>query len=111
VHLKCIFNRSTDPGTTTMTTAFATPIDVRAIAPRERHPLIFASFRGLPPGQAMELVNDHDPRGLHEQFRAEMPAQFTWDDLESGPDTWRVRITRLAPAPSSGKCCGCCGGE
>ena len=87
-----------------MTTA--TRVDVRTIAPRERHPLIFSTFRGLAPGAAMELVNDHDPRPLYYQFNAELPGQFSWDYLESGPDTWRVSIKRIAAAqPAS-----CCGG-
>ena len=96
--------------------AAATPhlVDVRAIAPRERHPLIFSTFRGLRPGQAMELVNDHDPRPLYYQFAAETPGAFTWEYLERGPDTWRVAITRTAEtvaADAGGSCCGGgCGG-
>ncbi|MFO1253200.1 MAG: DUF2249 domain-containing protein, partial [Inhella sp.] len=40
----------------------ATPtIDVRRLAPAQRHPLIFAAFDGLAVGDAFELVNDHDP--------------------------------------------------
>ena len=35
-------------------------IDVRTIVPRERHPLIFRNFQGLKPGEAFELVNDHE---------------------------------------------------
>ena len=85
-------------------------VDVRTIAPRERHPLIFSTFRALQAGEAMELVNDHDPRPLYYQFQAEMPGRFTWDYLESGPDVWRVRITRLTGAHSNGQCCGSCGG-
>ena len=38
----------------------ASRIDVRTIAPRERHPLIFSTLGKLAKGQAMELVNDHD---------------------------------------------------
>jgi len=87
-----------------MTTA--TRVDVRAIAPRERHPLIFSTFQQLAPGAAMELVNDHDPRPLYYQFNAELPGEFSWDYLEQGPDTWRVSIKRVAGAqPTS-----CCGG-
>lgn len=99
-----------------MTTSFAaaaTTVDVRTIAPRERHPLIFSTFRGLAKGQAMELVNDHDPRPLYFQFQAEAPGSFRWDYLEAGPDTWRVRISKLSAtaAPSAGSCCGGgCGG-
>jgi len=88
-------------------TAAAT-VDVRRIAPRERHPLIFSTFQSLRDGQAMELVNDHDPRPLFHQFQAEWPGGFGWDYLEAGPDTWRVAITRLAQP--RGGCCGHCGG-
>lgn len=85
-------------------------IDVRTIAPRERHPLIFSSFAMLPKGGAIELVNDHDPKPLYYQFNAEMPGQFSWEYLERGPDTWRVAITRTAHDPHGGVCCGSCDG-
>jgi len=94
-----------------MSTAFSTTVDVRTIAPRERHPLIFTTFRNLPAGGSMQLVNDHDPKPLYYQFEAEMPGTFGWDYLESGPDTWRVAITRLAQAPKERGCCGSCGGS
>jgi uncharacterized protein (DUF2249 family) len=92
-------------------TTTAARIDVRSIAPRERHPLIFSTFGALARGQALELVNDHDPRPLFYQFNAEMPGQFDWQYLESGPDTWRVAITRTGTAHGSGSCCGSCGGH
>lgn len=69
-------------------------LDVREIVPRERHPRIFDTFAGLAPGGSFELVNDHDPRPLRYQFEAELPGTFTWDYLEQGPETWRVRIGR-----------------
>lgn len=84
-------------------------IDVRAIAPRDRHPLIFSTFRALAAGEALELVNDHDPQPLYHQFQAEMPGRFGWDYLQAGPDVWQVRITKLA-GTGGGSCCGCCGG-
>jgi uncharacterized protein (DUF2249 family) len=96
----------------TMPFPVAATVDVRSIAPRERHPLIFSTFNSLGSGQAFELVNDHDPKPLYYQFQAEMPGQFAWDYLQSGPDEWRVRITRLQAkkAHASGQCCGSCGG-
>lgn len=78
------------PGAETVT------MDVRDLAPRERHPLIFQTFDRLAPGQAMRLVNDHDPRPLYYQFMAERPGEVGWDYLEQGPEVWQVRITRLA---------------
>ncbi len=75
-----------------MTTSPTTVLDVREIPPRERHPTILDTFGGLASGQAMELVNDHDPKPLRYQFEAELPGTFTWDYLEEGPEAWRVRI-------------------
>ena len=71
-------------------------IDVRTIVPRERHPLIFSTFGKLQPGEAFLLVNDHDPKPLYYQFKAEHDGQFQWDYLQSGPDVWKVRIARPA---------------
>lgn len=71
-------------------------LDVRNVAPRERHGLIFDSFAGLKPGEALVLINDHDPRPLFYQFQAEHTGQFSWDYLEQGPEVWRVRIGRAA---------------
>lgn len=86
--------------------ANTTTIDVRSIAPRERHPLIFSTLGGLLPGAALELVNDHDPQPLYHQLQAQAPGRFEWAYLESGPDTWRVQIMRR----EAGSCCGgCCG--
>jgi len=85
-------------------------IDVRAIPPRERHPLIFSTFRALAAGGAMEIVNDHDPKPLYDQMQAEQPGRFRWEYLANGPEAWRVRITRTAGDTAGGRCCGSCGG-
>ncbi len=69
-------------------------LDVREIAPRVRHPLIFQTFDELGPGDSFVLINDHDPKPLFYQFQAERTAKFTWEYLKQGPDEWRVRITR-----------------
>lgn len=92
------------------TTASASRIDVRAIAPRDRHPLIFQMFRSLGTSGTMEIVNDHDPKRLYYQLQAEQSGQFAWDYLERGPEVWRVRITKFAGGHSNGPCCGACGG-
>jgi uncharacterized protein (DUF2249 family) len=76
----------------TPSTTQKTIIDVREIAPRNRHPLIFETFEQLEPGAAFILVNDHEPKPLYYQFAFEMENQFTWEYLEEGPDVWRVQI-------------------
>lgn len=73
-----------------------TVIDVRQITPRLRHPLIFSTFDELRPGEAFQLVNDHDPRPLLYQFSAQRAGAFDWVYQEQGPDLWRVRISRTA---------------
>ncbi|MCC6485164.1 MAG: DUF2249 domain-containing protein [Armatimonadetes bacterium] len=67
-------------------------LDVREIAPRERHPLIFDTFKSLSDGASFVLVNDHDPKPLYYQFSAEHNDEFDWEYLEEGPDVWRVKI-------------------
>ena len=69
-------------------------LDVRKIAPRVRHPLIFSTFDNLQPGQSFVLTNDHDPKPLYYQFQAERDGRFQWQYLATGPETWQVRITR-----------------
>lgn len=69
-------------------------VDVREIAPRDRHPLIFETFDSLAVDETFELVNDHDPKPLYYQFLHERSGQFDWEYLEEGPTTWRVVIRR-----------------
>jgi uncharacterized protein (DUF2249 family) len=71
-------------------------LDVREITPRERHPLIFNQFADLKIGEAMRLVNDHDPKPLRYQLMAEHPGEADWEYIEEGPDVWQVKITRIA---------------
>lgn len=71
-------------------------LDIRAVRPRERHPLIFRSFAALGKGEGFELVNDHDPVPLYYHFQNDLAGQFAWEVLENGPETWRVRISKAA---------------
>ena len=77
-------------------TAADPQLHVRAEAPARRHALIFETYERLAPGEGFVLVNDHDPKPLYYQFAAEHEGEFTWDYLEQGPETWRVRIGRPA---------------
>ncbi len=73
-------------------------VDVRSEPPARRHGLIFDTFEALAPGGTFVLVNDHDPKPLYYQFAAERDGEFSWEYLEQGPETWRVRIGRTASA-------------
>src|SRR6185437_2119649 len=83
------------PGDSTMTIKHT--IDVRSTPGPQRHPLIFHTFEGLAVNEALELVNDHDPFPLHNQFNFMKRGQFAWEYLQQGPDLWRVQIGRISP--------------
>jgi uncharacterized protein (DUF2249 family) len=97
--------------------ATATPaaVDLRTIAARDRHAMVFGHFDALQPGQSLQLVNDHDPLPLRLQLEDRARGQFEWAALQSGPAAWRVQITRVGVKPiavvgdsccSGGACCG-----
>lgn len=89
-----------------------TSLDLRTLAPQERHPLVFNAFENLPVGAALELANDHDPRPLRDQLQARFGEGLTWAYLETGPAQWKVRIGKNKVAAAAGNCCSggaCCG--
>ncbi|MDF2960994.1 MAG: hypothetical protein K0S39_2729 [Paenibacillus sp.] len=63
--------------------------------PQIKHKVIFETFDALQSGEAMLLINDHDPKPLFFQFKIERPDQFTWEYIEQGPVTFRVKIGRV----------------
>ncbi|MDF9801346.1 regulator of cell morphogenesis and NO signaling [Catalinimonas alkaloidigena] len=67
-------------------------IDVREIAPKDKHQFIFESFDKLPEGESLMLINDHDPKPLFYQFQEERPGQLQWKVLQAGPEVWQVQI-------------------
>ena len=97
-----------------MSTSLANPLDLRQLAPSERHALIQGSFAALLPGQTLQLINDHDPQPLKAQLELRSPGLLDWKYLEQGPQVWRVEIGKNAVSTSAaaGSCCsggGCCG--
>ena len=71
-----------------------TKLDVRTIPLQQRHPRIFETLDSLKPGDAMIIVNDHDPKPLYYQIQAERTGSFGWEYIEQGPDTWQVKVSR-----------------
>lgn len=90
-------------------------LDLRELAPADRHRTVFSTFDSLDVGSAMLLVVDHDPRPLFFQFESQRPGRFVWRYAEKGPDVWKVRIEKSGPEgaeeESEEGCCGCCGGH
>ncbi len=71
-----------------------TILDVREMAPKDRHSRIFDTFTALGPGDSFILINDHEPRPLLYQFQAEHDGEFEWWPLEQGPRAWRVVVAK-----------------
>lgn len=87
-------------------------IDVRTIAPYERHAQIFGRLDALGAGEALQIVNDHDPVPLHMQLENRAPGQFQWAYLQSGPQLWQIEITWKGAQAAEDSCCSggaCCG--
>ncbi|MFB6137756.1 MAG: DUF2249 domain-containing protein [Halobacteriaceae archaeon] len=51
-----------------------TTLDVREIPPSERHPKIHEAFADLDSGEALTIVNDHEPKPLFYEMAAEVDA-------------------------------------
>lgn len=75
-----------------------TELDVRRLRKPEKHPTIFATYADLAVGESFVLVNNHDPKHLHDEFEADHPGSYGWEYLEKGP-AWRIRISKLASTP------------
>lgn len=78
-----------------MSKEFAVTIDVRQFSPKDKHPIIFETFDHLKLGTQMEIINDHNPKPLYYQFKAERNDLFEWNVLEEGPEVWRVSIRKI----------------
>lgn len=71
-------------------------LDVRPMRKPDKHPMIFRAYDELPAGESLLLVNDHDPRHLHDEFEVEHPGGYAWDYVARERGQWRIRITKLA---------------
>lgn len=74
----------------------ADELDVRTLPHGKRHEIIFGRLDALALGQELVIVNDHDPKPLRYQTEALFPDRFEWTYRETGPQVWRVAITRAA---------------
>lgn len=73
-------------------------LDVREIRKPQKHPTIFARYGELAVGESFVLVNNHDPKHLHDEFEVDFAGGYGWEYLERGP-VWRIRISKLHAAP------------
>jgi uncharacterized protein (DUF2249 family)/quercetin dioxygenase-like cupin family protein len=74
-------------------------LDVRGLPKPEKHPTIFKAYADLSVGEALVLVNDHDPRHLHDEFEVEYPGGYGWQYVAKDRGAYRIRISKLAATP------------
>lgn len=75
---------------------FAATVIATEYPPQLKHKIIFETFAGLQPNEAMLLVNDHDPVPLRFQFESMHAGKFAWEYIEQGPQTFQVKISKTA---------------
>ena len=93
-----------------MPTSLAATIRDRELLRCQRLNDLIMPFDALAPGQALLLVNDHDPQPLHYQFEERSGGQYDWTYLEAGPDLWRIRIGKQDARQSRAVGDSCCSG-
>ncbi|MGB9965420.1 DUF2249 domain-containing protein [Halobacterium sp. CBA1126] len=74
----------------------AKTLDLRDVPPPERHPKIHDAFDELDSGEALELVNDHEPKPLFYEMQAEVDS-FDADAYEveqRGPDEFVAKLPK-----------------
>jgi uncharacterized protein (DUF2249 family) len=71
-------------------------LDVREIPPPKRHPKIHEEFEALDSGEVLEIVNDHEPKPLFYEMRAEVES-FDADAYEverEGSETFVAKFPK-----------------
>lgn len=69
-------------------------LDVREVDKRFRKKIILNLFDDLLDAQQLELISDHSLAPLNKLFQKEKHGFFSWSDLESGPELWRISIRK-----------------
>jgi uncharacterized protein (DUF2249 family) len=80
---------------------------VREVPHDQRHALVLSTVAALPPGDAVVLVASHAPRPVLREIDDRFGGQVRTQWLQSGPDTWQVRLERVAtPTWATGSATG-----
>lgn len=70
-------------------------VDVRGLEPRLRFDRIMGAYETMEVGQRLELAVDHDPSCMYYTLKGTRGDEaFTFEYLERGPETWRVRVAK-----------------
>jgi uncharacterized protein (DUF2249 family) len=70
-------------------------LDLISTPPPERPEKIFLKWDLLKPGEVLRIINDHDPRSLHDHFEKKQKGKYEWEYELQGPWPWIVKIKRV----------------
>ena len=77
-------------------------LDVRPVEPKYRFDTIMGAYESLAIDGELELTVDHDPQCMYYTLQAERGDDaFTFEYLDNGPETWRVRVRKRADVPAA----------
>jgi CRP-like cAMP-binding protein len=76
-------------------------IDLRPFPTWERHDRMLMAFDRLAPNQAVDFINDHEPKALRVTVEGDREGVLLWDSRNAGDGRWMIRLTRL-PEPVLG---------
>lgn len=69
-------------------------LDVREVPHSIRHATVFGAFDAVPVDGSLVLVAPHDPIPLLRQLDHRLSGRLEISYLQSGPDAWRLRLTK-----------------
>ncbi|MCM3634586.1 DUF2249 domain-containing protein [Paenibacillus camelliae] len=73
---------------------YTATINATEYPPHLKHKVIFETFNKLNAGEAMLLINDHDPKPLRFQFESMYEGQYDWEYVQQGPTLFQVKISK-----------------
>lgn len=76
--------------------SFTVTIDVRTLEKGFKKDIIFKAFEELSVGETMELVNDHDPKPLYQQFMLNYSEKFVWEYFEQGQKYGELELLKIS---------------
>lgn len=81
-------------------------LNLPLVAEERRELITLSLFETLEAGQTMLICDYRDLRQLQDHFTPRQTQNSVWMFLESGPELWRVLITKSrAAANDSSSCC------
>lgn len=74
-------------------------VDVQMLAGPGQRAQVLKELETLAVGERLVLIGDHDVKRLADEIEIDRAGEFGWQEVERGPEHWRVLVTRCASTP------------